>query len=390
MQGKLMSEHAKCFSVRRALFPAGYYAANSIYQGYISLYYTWLGFANAQLGVISAATAAAALIFQPLWGMLGDRAGNRRQLLALLTLAAACALPLAAAGRGYAVQIIAAFVFYAFFCALLPLGDTILLQADGARFGAYRLAGGASFAAAGALFGLAANRLNALGAVWCAAALLGLTAASALLLPASPGTQREKRSPFSLLKDKRLSAMLLFLLPLQMTMGYFYTFYAPWFKEIGGSEALLGLGYLLSAASEAPYLLLSARIYRRFGAAKPMCAAAGLLAGRWLLLGLARGPVAALLSQLLHGGGFIVITVSMAYWISDQVPDELRASGQALLNMVTFGVARISGNLLGGALAQALGRGGAFIAAAGVCAVAAALLIAFMLCTRTGRALEGR
>ena len=232
--------------------------------------------------------------------------------------------------------------------------------------------------------------MNALGAVWCAAALLGLTAASALLLPASPGTQREKRSPFSLLKDRRLSAMLLFLLPLQMTMGYFYTFYAPWFKEIGGSDALLGLGYLLSAASEAPYLLFSARVYRRFGAAKPMCAAAGLLAGRWLLLGLARGPVAALLSQLLHGGGFIVITVSMAYWISDQAPDELRASGQALLNMVTFGVARISGNLLGGALAQALGRGGAFIAAAGVCAAAAVLLIAFMLCTKTGRALEGR
>ena len=184
--------------------------------------------------------------------------------------------------------------------------------------------------------------------------------------------------------------MMLFMLPMQMTMGYFYTFYAPWFKEIGGSDALLGLGYLLSAASEAPYLLFSARIYRRFGAAKPMCAAAGLLAGRWLLLGLARGPVAALLSQLLHGGGFIVITVSMAYWISDQVPDELRASGQALLNMVTFGVARISGNLLGGALAQALGRGGAFIAAAGVCAAAAVLLIAFMLCTKTGRALEGR
>ena len=58
---------------RWALFPVGYYGANAVYQGYISLYYTQLGFRSDRLGCISAATALAAIAAQPLWGTLGDR-----------------------------------------------------------------------------------------------------------------------------------------------------------------------------------------------------------------------------------------------------------------------------------------------------------------------------
>ena len=43
--------------------------------------------------------------------------------------------------------------------------------------------------------------------------------------------------------------------------------------------------------------------------------------------------------------------------------------------MVTFGAARILGNLGGGALAQAVGRGSAFLVGAGVCVLA---LVAFV------------
>lgn len=373
-----MAKQRASFRPERALFPAGYYASNSIYQGYISLYYTHLGFGGGQLGAISASSALAALLFQPLWGALGDKTKSRRRMLFLLAFSAAAALPLAAAGKGFAWQLGAAFVFYAFFCALLPLGDTMLLEAEGGRFGAYRLAGGISFALTGALFGWVRGRMHPGGVIWCAVALLGLTAAFALLLPDSPGKQRHRGDMRSLLRDQRLLALLAFLLPLQMTMGYFYTFHAPHFKEIGGSDALLGLGHLLAAAGEAPYLLFSGRIYRRFGAEKPMLVAALVLAVRWLLLGLTENAWAALFSQLLHGGGFIVITVSMAYWISENVPEERRASGQAMLNMVTFGAARIAGNLLGGALAGAAGMDMGFAACAALCFTAAGFFFLYI------------
>lgn len=361
---------------RWALFPIGYYGANAVYQGYISLYYTQLGFRSDQLGCISAATALAAIAAQPLWGTLGDRTKKRTRLLSLLCVAAALALLPALLGKGFALQILTAALFYAFFCALLPLGDAILLEGlgDDGGFGPYRLAGGLSFAAVGAIYG--ALSLPAGGAVWCTSILLAATALAAYLLPDSPGKQRA-RVPFArLLRNRELLILILFLLPVQSTMGYFYTFYAPHFKALpGGTDALLGLSYLISAASEVPYLLLCDRIYRRFGAAKPMCVAAGVMALRWLLLGSAQSAVAALLTQLLHGGGFIVLSVSMAKYVADKVAPELRTSGQMLLNMVSFGAARVIGNLGGGLLAEHIGRGAAFLIGSGVC-IAALLVFA--------------
>lgn len=357
------------FRLRNALFPAAYYASNSIYQGYISLYYTHLGFSGSRIGLIGASAAAATLLAQPVWGRIGDCVRRRRVLLCMLALAAAAVLPAALLGRGFMLQLGCAAAFYVFFCALLPLGDTILLEQGG--FGAYRLAGGVSFALMSAVFGLVRARLNPGSTLWWAAAMLALAAGAALLLPESRGRSEGGRHMAALLKNRQLMLLLAFTLPLQMTMGFFYTFYAPHFRELGGSDAMLGLGYLLATASEIPYLLLSGRIYRRFGAVKPMCIAAGMLALRWLLLGTAHSQWIALLSQLLHGGGFIVITVSMALWIAQNVPEGLRASGQALLNMCTFGLARIPGNLLGGWVAEHWGRGHVFLVCAAICAAAA-------------------
>lgn len=363
-----MKKRTEGFRLKRALFPALYYGANAVYQGYVSLYYTGLGFRGGQLGLISAAAALSTLAAQPLWGWLADRAKAQRRLLGMLCAASGFLLLPALLGRGFGWQLACAMGFYACFCVLSPLGDAILL-AEGGGFGGYRLAGGLSFALAGALFGLARGRLGDGGVLWTAAGLLGLAALSAGLLPATSGHARRGSVP-GLLRNRELAAMLLFVLPLQMTMACFHTFHAPHFKHLGGADWALGLGYLVAAASEAPYLLLSSRIYRRFGAAKPMCAAAGLMALRWVALGLADSAWVALLAQLLHGSGFIVITVSMAYWINDHVPPEQRAGGQALLNMFTFGLARVLGNLLAGWLARRMGLGAAFLASAGLCALA--------------------
>lgn len=361
---------------RRMLFPALYYGTNAVYQGYISLYYTHLGFGSGQLGLISAATAAAALAAQPLWGRMGDRAKNRSRLLGVLCLAAAAALPLALPGRSFGAQLLAAMAFYAFFCALLPLGDSILLGARDGAFGVYRLAGGASYALAGAVFGWLRGSMGPGGAIWVCTGLMLLAALSTWALPASPGTPRARGSMLALLKDKHILRMLAFVLPLQMSMGCYYTFHAPHFKSLsGGTDALLGLGYLVSALSEAPYLLFSERIYRRFGAQKPMCIAALVLALRWVILGASTSARLAVFSQALHGFSFIVITVSMARWIADHAPENLQASGQALLNMAAFGAARIAGNLLGALLAGSMGWNGVFYTCAGLCAADCALFL---------------
>ena len=150
-------------------------------------------------------------------------------------------------------------------------------------------------------------------------------------------------------------------MPLQLTMGYFYGFFSTHFTSLpGGSESLLGWCYLISALSETPFLLFSDKLFRKFGAGRLMLASAALLTLRWVLLAATDSVPINMVSQALHGGGFIVITVSTAKYISLTVPAELRSSGQMLLAVTGFGIARVAGNFLGGLAAMRMGEGNVF------------------------------
>ena len=355
------------FQARLIAFPALYNAANAVYQGYMSLYWKSLGFSDGALGALSAAASVSAIAAQPIWGRVGDRTRSRRNLLKLLSLGAVAAMLPALAGSGFPLQMLSSALFYAFFSAILPLSDSILLEHGG--FGGCRLAGGLSFALAGLLFG--ALRLSPRAVVWATGALLTLAAIASRLLPASPGKGTGRAAMLQLLKNRELVRLLLFLLPVQATMGCYYAFYAPRMQALGGSGTELGAAYLIASISEAPYLLCSEGVYRRFGAAKPMCAAACMLALRWTLTGFAASPVAAIAAQALHGGGLTVLSVSMARWIGENVPEECAASGQTLLNLVAFGASRALGSLGGGWIADRFGIRTAFLICAGVCAASA-------------------
>ena len=77
----------------------------------------------------------------------------------------------------------------------------------------------------------------------------------------------------------------------------------------------------------------------------------------------------------------------MAKYVSRSVPEELQASGQMLLAVVRFGVARAFGNLAGGLLAGWLGRQNVFLACAGLCVAAPCLaFIGTKSLTKRGKA----
>ena len=100
---------------------------------------------------------------------------------------------------------------------------------------------------------------------------------------------------------------------------------------------------------------------------------------RWLILATTDNVVVTVFSQLLHGWGFIVMTVAMAKHISRTVPAELQASGQMLLAMVSYGLARAVGNLGGGLLANTFGQQNVFFLTAGICAVTLAIFAPYFL-----------
>ena len=364
--------------MRAGAYMAAYFLAHAVYQSYMSLFYQSRGLDAAGIGAAYALMAAASIPGQLCFGGLSDRARRPGRVLRML-LMASCALLLGMLFARDALSLLALSALLGFFyTAVQPLGDAMALERlrrEGRPFGPARLAGTLAFAAASAAFGLlldASGRENLVALA--AAGLLLLALLASLLLDVEPeARKRPAARPLRLLRDGRLVKLLAFALPAQATMGYFYAFFpARFLLAPDATQALLGWANLVAAVAEIPFLLVGDRLYRRVGAAGLVAAATLALCARWLLVGLARSARLLVASQLLHGMGYICISVGLALHVRDAVAPELRASGQALVSVCCYGLARLPGNALGAVAARALGEAGGFLACAAVCALSLA------------------
>ena len=362
-------------SVKIGSAMAAYYAVTSVYQNYISKYFGAQGLTDIEIGVLMAAPPLISLIAQPVWGTLGDRSRSKTAVFRLMYLASAVLILSYLISSSFWYLLIAVTAYSFFFTALQPMNDTVALEGlEGAPFGPVRIAGTMSFAIlsplAGAIIG---ERWNL--SIWMTGGLLIVAAMVTFLLPPVPGHQSEsghKKMKFTeLFKQKELMLLLGFVMPLQISMGYFYTYFSLHFTELeGANSTLLGLCFTISSAAEIPFLLFSNRLYNRFGAGKLLITAGIAVTIRWILLGTLTNVYAVMATQLFHGWGFIVMTVTMAYYVNDHVPAELKASGQMLLGIVGFGFARAIGNLGGAAFINLFGRQGTFYVSAVLSGVA--------------------
>lgn len=354
------------------------YAVTGVYQSYSSLYFASQGFDHAAVGLLQAAAPMVAIAAQPAWGYAADRSPDRRWVLRGLIVASALAVAAYPFERSFALLVMGVCLFALFQTSLQPISDSIVLDAlnaQGKPFGPIRVGGTLAFA----LVTLISGRIFESWGSWMpwvtALALLVSLAASFTLPKQPPAEDQRFPNPFVLFKDKQLMVLLSFVALLQITMGFFFSFYPVYFtQQLGASRQLLGWAYFIGSMSEVPFLLAADRLFERFGAGKLLCVSAAFMALRWMLLALLPSPVWAVATQLLQGGGFIVMMFAMAKYIALNVPEKLRSSGQTLLGMISYGFARVVGALAGGLLSRLWGLQILFGASAALAALSLATL----------------
>ncbi len=387
------------FPAQYALFLMAYYVTNSVYQSFLPIYFKEnLHFSSTQIGTIFAVVAIVSVLTQPFWGARGDRVKSRNALIRMLCAAAAGLMLSILMAKSYPLVLLLICLFASFYMSIQPMGDSVILeslQKHDHPFGPIRLAGGLSFAVSSTLFGWILNRSGKpVLAVWFTAGLLGFVLLSTFALPRTPGHQAEggaRMSMTKLFQMKNLMLLLVFSMLIQVTMGYFYSFFSNYFVSLdGGNSVLLGWCYFISAVAEIPYLLLSDRLFKKIGAGKLLCIAAVTLSARWIVLAVSTDYRVVMASQVLHGWGFIVITVAVSKYISMAVPRELRASGQMLLAVVSIGISRAIGNLGGGLLADAMGLQKVYIISTAICLVSFVLFAPYFLRQPALNGTEGR
>lgn len=122
-----MKKFFKDVSVKCALFMMAYYVTNSVFQSFMSLYYTDRGLDNTQIGTINAMIALVSVFFMQFWGEMGDRAKSRNRLLALMAVAAAAFMGAYLISDMFWALLVTACLFAAFYTSLQPMGDSIIL-----------------------------------------------------------------------------------------------------------------------------------------------------------------------------------------------------------------------------------------------------------------------
>lgn len=354
-----------------------YWAALGVFQGYTVKFYQLMGIqsGSVQMMFLMASAPLMALIAQPFWGRVGDRMRLRNSSLIIMGALGALMMGLLSFAKDFALMMLLSCAFAFFFTGIQPMSDSIVLeelQKTRGSFGPLRLMGSLGFALTNLLSGLFDGRAHLVP--WGTVLFLCLFLFSLPCYPATAGHQRgrERVRLRAVLAIPHMWQLLALTTSLMLAIGFFYSYYTMHFTSLPhGSMGLLGVSYFIAAFAELPFLLLSQRLYRRYGAGRLLLAAGVLLTIRFLILSLARDARVLLISQVLHGGNFIVVMVTMAMFINHSVPDEIKAGGQMLLGVVGYGLARVFGTFIGGSISRlAGGPAGGFLAMAAFCLAA--------------------
>ncbi|MFD2116583.1 MFS transporter [Paenibacillus yanchengensis] len=366
------------------LFYIFVYGGQAIYNTFLPLYFDDIGFSTIQIGMILSIGPFVAMLAQPLWGMLSDRSTSKNKVLYILLAGTGFAMLIFPLSTSYSYVLFTICLFTLFQTSIFAISDTITLESlDKMRVGSFghiRMGGTFGFAVMSITFGfIAKNNLTAMFPIYALLMIVCLFLVYKFPNIAGHRTKGSKISFLTLFQNKKLMIFLGFNFILQITLGFYYSFFPIYFRELGGDSSLLGWSMVISSLSEVPFLLYADRIFRRVKIQTILLLSAVATCLRWLLFYWVETPLAALPIQLLHGAMFIVLTVTMATYINKEVPKELKASGQTFNGLLNLGVARIIGSLAGGAATAAVGYRQVFLYNAWISIISTILFASLLL-----------
>ncbi|WP_239627991.1 MFS transporter [Paenibacillus sp. H1-7] len=360
------------------------YMGNAVYGTYIPVYFQSVGATPAQIGTLLSLGPLVAVLAQPLWGAIGDRAKTKNSVLAVLLAGSGLMVMLFPLSDAFYYLLVMVCLFTFFQTSTFAISDAITLEELDKQkswsFGSIRLGGTIGFAIMSISFGyLAKYDIGTLFPVYAAVMLISLLLLTRFPKVSGYQSAGKKMQVWVLFKNRKLMIYMGINLVLQITLGYYYSFFPIYFRELGADNVLIGWSMVISSLSEIPFLLFADRIMKRVRLTHILLVSGVATALRWFAFSFTENPYWVLPAQLLHGLIFIVLTVTMAMYINREVPKELKASGQTLNGLLSLGVARIIGSFFGGFASEAFGMRNVFFYNAWIAVICTAGIVWLIL-----------
>ena len=278
------------------------------------------------------------MLVQPLWGAICKKLGNCKSSFIVIHIAIifiALFLPFI---KNYWLLLIVMSIHFIFQCGLFPLLDTMIYK-DIYDFGKIRLWGSIGFASMVLFSGRLAEILGISNMFFIYSFLM--------IISLYVGTKIQETASIKISADKKSSGKLFtkdyitFLIIGFFTMGAFTTggqYFSILFSDIGGSMTAFGITYFFIAISEVPFLKVSQKIVKKYGAEKLIFVSGLLVLGRFGLNGLAKDYRIILYTSIFMGSFIGLSLPAAAVFLKEKVSSENRAMAVTIYSAIGSGL----------------------------------------------------
>lgn len=366
-----------------------YFTTVGITLPFLPAYLKSLGLPESQVGLLLALGPLMAMLAPPFWGHLADRFGRLDRVLAVISLGAFLGFaPLLVAERFVPIALtLAAYGFFA--SSITSILDSLALHRVAAHGGSYsrlRLFGSLGFVLASALFGFAVDRVDR-RTVMVPLSLMAVYFLWSLTLRAKSAVvpNRHPLQGVRLLRDRDL-ALVLFASALHwVACSPFHGNFGIHVTALGLPPWVIGVSASIGVIAEIGVMYAYPRFSEKVAPRHLLFVSFVASAVRWAGMAFVDSAAAIVALSVLHGLTFGAFYVAAVQYVSLRVPPSARATGQALMVSVTFGLGGLVGYATAGAGYQHLGGYRLFLFAAAL-ELIPALMVLFVRPARLLRA----
>lgn len=324
--------------------------AMAAYYPTLGKYYKDLGFSGTQIGILFSVATFITMLMQPVWGMICDKRGKCKDSFNLMHVAIILIALILPFIKNYYLLLFVMSIHFIFQCGLFPLLDTMIYK-DIHDFGKIRLWGSIGFAAMVLFAGKIAEFIGISNMFFLYSLLMIVSLYFGNKIKEKENVEKISKDNSNLKKLFTNKNYLLFLLGGFFTMGAFSTgsqYFSILFTDINGPMTAFGITYFFYAFSEVPFLKLSQKILKKYGAEKIMYISGIILLGRYGLNALAKDYRIILYTSVFMGSFIGLFLPAMALFIKEKTAPENRAMAVTIYSSITSGLGPMLFQFTGG------------------------------------------
>jgi PPP family 3-phenylpropionic acid transporter len=354
-------------------FTFSFFMTNALLISFFPTYFVSKGFSKTQIGLIYSIGPTIGILSNIFWGYISDKNQTMKKTIAAVLLGQLCFALILFQMNTYALIFITMICFYFFQTPLISLNDSQLLlyvSKKEASYASFRVWGSIGFAVSAFLFGILLQSQEGHPKLIAFLTIGTVFLSLVLSLFLKDSRTSMKKIEFSGIYQILVSRKLLIFLGLILVLAIAHrtndAFLSLYLHELGASQALIGYSWTVSSLSEIPIFFLLSRYGTRFKELPLLALASFAYVLRYVLMSLTVEPHFIIMIQALHSITFGIFLFTALRYITQIVPDQYRATGQAIFTVVWSGMAGLISSLLGGLIFDHWGGRTLYVSAAAV------------------------